>query len=154
MVDRDEFLLLFLRHEPEIRAFVGSLLLDRDVREDVFQECALVMWQRFDTYDDGRPFGAWARGIAANKILQRRDADRRFPIAFSPEAIQAVLGAYERTEELSSIHSATLEDCVDQLPAHSRELISLRYADNLKAPEIAERTQRTLDAVYQALSRI
>lgn len=64
MADRDAFLMLLLRNEAELRAFTGSLVRDRETREDIFQEVALALWQQADRYDPQRPFGAWARGIA------------------------------------------------------------------------------------------
>src|SRR5262249_20181018 len=67
---RVEFLRLFERRQAEIRAFIGSLIRDPHVREDLFQEVALVLWQEWERYDPQRSFGAWARGITANKIMQ------------------------------------------------------------------------------------
>ncbi len=154
MLARDEFLLQFLRCEADLRAFIGSVVLDRHAREDVFQECALTLWRELERYDSARPFGAWARGIAANKILQRRHNDQRFPVAFSPDTIRAVLNAYDRTEESASERSDALAECLKRLPDRSRELLAMRYERDLKPPQIASRTGRTLDAVYQALSRI
>ena len=154
MPDRDHFLSLFLRCEADLRAFIGSVVLDRHAREDVLQECALTLWRELEKYDPARSFGAWARGVAANVILQRRHKDRRFPVAFSPETIEAVLSAYDRTEDLASARSDALVECVRRLPDRSRELLEMRYERDLKPSEIAQRTGRTLDAIYQALSRI
>ena len=86
---QDEFLKLLLRHQTEVKAFIGSVVLDRHLQDDVFQEVAVALWQQMDRYDWDLPFAAWARGIAANKILQMRDQNARFPVAFSPETIQA-----------------------------------------------------------------
>lgn len=154
MDDRDEFLKRFLRNEADLRAFIGSLVLDPHQREDVFQEVALALWRQMDVYDPGRPFGAWARGVAANKILQFRDKAARTPVAFAPATIEAVLAAYDRTEADASRRADALRDCVQKLPEKSRELLALRYDEQLDAEAISRRTQRTLDAVYQALSRI
>ena len=69
MVDRHEtFLRLFLKHQGDVRAFIGSLVRDRNVRDDVFQEVALVCWRDFDRYDRSRSFGAWGRGGAAPHV--------------------------------------------------------------------------------------
>jgi RNA polymerase sigma-70 factor, ECF subfamily len=151
---QDEFLKLFLKHEVDVKAFIASLLLDGHQRDDVFQEVALTLWQQVDAYDWQRPFAAWARGIAARKILQLRDQNARFPVAFSPETIQAILDAFERTEESVSGRMSALRECLKSLPADSRALLELRYERNLDCEQIARQTSRTLAAVYQALSRI
>ena len=84
-MDRHEqFLRLFLTHQADVRAFIGSLVRDAHAREDLFQEAALVCWRDFGRYDPARSFGAWARGIAANKVKQWWARAKRGPAAFPP----------------------------------------------------------------------
>jgi RNA polymerase sigma-70 factor (ECF subfamily) len=148
------FLPLFLKHQAELKALIGSLVRDRHAREDVFQEVALTLWEKFADYDPRRPFGAWARGVAAKKILQRWERDGRFPLPFAPEALQAVLDAYERTEAAAPARNDALERCLEDLPEKSRRLLVLRYEHSLGLAEIAGQVGSTLDAVHKALSRI
>ncbi len=154
MGDRDQFLVLLLRNEADLRAFIGALVLDGHVRDDVFQDCALMLWKKFEEYDAQRSFGAWARGMAANMVMKRRHDDQRFPVVFSPETVQAVLEAFDRTEHTATMRSDALSECVKELPDHARELLVERYERERKPAEIAAATGRTLDAIYQALSRI
>jgi RNA polymerase sigma-70 factor (ECF subfamily) len=149
-----EFLPLFLEHQVGVRAFIGSLVRDRHTRDDLFQEVALTLWHEFPRYDRTRSFGAWARGIAANKVLQRWHRDNRLPVPFAPEAIAALLDAYDRSEKVESLRAEALEQCLEQLPEKSRQLLALRYERSLKLAEIADRLKTTLDAVHKALSRI
>src|SRR5262249_44821527 len=123
----NEFLPLFLEHQVGVRAFIGSLVRDRHARDDLFQEVALVLWNEFPRYDRSRSFGAWARGLAANKVMQRWQKENRLPIPFPPEAIQALLDAYDRSEDSESQKAEALEQCLEQLPAKSRRLLALRY---------------------------
>jgi RNA polymerase sigma-70 factor (ECF subfamily) len=149
-----EFLKLFLRHQGDLKAFLASVVRDRAQIEDLFQEVSLVLWQSFKDYDPARPFGAWARGIAANKVLQAREKTRRFPLAFSPAALQAVLEAYDRTEPERGDQMDRMRRCISKLPEKSRRLLALRYEESLKLGEIALRAGSTLDAVHKMLSRI
>ena len=154
MDDRNTFLRTLLAHEADLRAFIGSLVRDRHAREDVFQDVAVTLWRQADRYDPARSFGAWARGVAANKILQRRREDLRFPVVFLPETIQAVLQAFDRTEHDAPGRPEALAECLKQLPEEPRRLLALKYEEDLHADQIAQRVGRTLDAVYRALSRI
>jgi RNA polymerase sigma-70 factor, ECF subfamily len=149
----EEFLKLFLRHQGDLRAFLGSVVRDRAAAEDLFQEISLVLWQSFASYDSARPFGAWARGVAVKKVLQGREKSKRLPLAFSPQALEAVLGAYDRTEKLAP-DPIDLRDCISKLPPRSQDLLSLRYERSLKLSEIAKEVGSTLDAVHKLLSRI
>jgi RNA polymerase sigma-70 factor (ECF subfamily) len=154
MGSQAEFLTLFLKHQVEVRAFLGALVRDPHARDDLFQEVALVLWGEFDRYDHGRSFGAWARGVAAKKVLQRWEREARRPVPFSPEAIQALLDGYERTEAAASLRAEALRHCLERLPDRSRRLLELRYDESLKLAQIAERLRATLDAVHKALCRL
>jgi RNA polymerase sigma-70 factor (ECF subfamily) len=151
---RGEFITLFLKHQADLKAFIGSLVRDRHARDDVLQEVALTLWQRFSTYEPQRSFGAWARGIAAKKILQRWEKLDRMPQPFAPQVIQALLDAYERTAAAAPARSDALERCLQDLPDKSRRLLELRYEQALTLGEIARRVGSTLDAVHKALSRL
>ena len=140
-----------------IERLAAALDSDTHLRADVFQEVSLTLWQLIDSYDPSRSFGAWARGIAAKKILQLRERSARFPIAFSPDTIQAVVAAYDRTESeaaAGSDRTEALRQCVGSLPDRSRQLLVLRYEEDLSGEQIAQRLGGSVDAIYQTLSRL
>jgi RNA polymerase sigma-70 factor (ECF subfamily) len=151
---QQDFLRLFLRHQEELRAFIGSLVRDRHMRDDILQESALVLWRKFDEYDPARSFGAWARGVTAHKIMQSFDRIKRCPLQFSPNATQAILMACQDSRMDISEEQEALQQCLGNLPDRSRNLVSMRYEQGLKLREIAEQTASSLDAVHKTLSRI
>jgi RNA polymerase sigma-70 factor, ECF subfamily len=153
MTPTEEFLALFLRHQAGLRAFLAGVCRDRAAADDLLQDSALVLWQNFASYDRSRPFGAWARGVAFKKVLQEREKSRRIPLAFPPEAVQAVIDAYDRTESESPSPDG-LRDCLQRLAPAARDLLAMRYEQSLKLQAIAARTGKTLDAVHKSLSRI
>jgi len=153
MSTHDEFLPLFLAHQGDLRAFIGALIRDAQTREDVFQGVALTLWESFDRYDRERSFGAWARGFAARKVLHEHRNNARFPLIFPAEAIQTILDAYDRTESPEAPRRAALRECMERLPARTREVLTLRYEQDLSGEGIATRLGSTVDAVHQTLSR-
>ena len=154
MGQHDEYLRLFLAHEADVRAFIGSLVRDYHVRDDILQDVAAICWRQFDQYDHFRSFGAWARGIAANKIKQSRAESERFPMAFEPAVIEAVREAFDRTEAQASPRLDALRLCVESLPQKSRRLLETRYGEGRKPEQIARQLRSTRDAVYKALARL
>lgn len=153
MSDTPDFLHLFLPHQSDLRAFIGALVRDPQAREDIFQNVSLTLWECFDRYDRDRPFGAWARGIAAKKIMHEHRSNARFPLLLPPEAIQAVADAYDRTERAAGPRQAALSECLGRLPAKTREILTLRYDGELSGESIALRTGASVAAVHQTLSR-
>jgi RNA polymerase sigma-70 factor (ECF subfamily) len=149
-----EFLKYFLAHQSDLKVYIGSVIRDRSLRDDVFQETALALWESFDRFDPGRPFGAWARGVASKKILQQHRKSGRVPLATAPQVLQAVLEAFDQTEHETSDRQRALQACLEKLPGKSRKLLALRYDDSIPGDEIATRLSTTRDAVCQALARI
>lgn len=154
MKDEEEFLIQFLKHQDDLRAFIGSVVRERAAREDVLQETALVLWREFERFDESRSFGAWARGIAAKKLLQRLDRGERWDKALPAEAIPVLLAAFDRTEEPFDARRDALEHCLDKLPEKSRTLLVLKYEQGHSLQQIAQHVGSTLDAVNKTLSRI
>jgi RNA polymerase sigma-70 factor (ECF subfamily) len=154
MSDQSEFLTHFLKHQAELVAFIGSVVRDRAVRDDVLQETALALWQAFDRYDRSQSFGAWARGIAANKLMQRWDRGERWHRALPVEAIPSLLAAFERTDLSSDLRRDALERCLEKVPVKSRKLLALKYEQGFTLGQMAEHIGSTMDAVNKALSRI
>ncbi|MGI8604240.1 MAG: sigma-70 family RNA polymerase sigma factor [Verrucomicrobiales bacterium] len=147
-----QFLKLFLAHEMEFRAFIGALVRERAARDDVFRDMALALWESYDGYDPARSFGAWARGVATNRILQQRRRDAR--ITFSPETIEAVRDAFDRTEAGPGQREEALEECLKRLPERSAEILVLRYGQGSPASAIAGQLHISADVVNQTLSRL
>lgn len=153
MDGQEEFLKLFLKHQTGIKAFILATVRDRQAAEDVLQEVALTLWKSFNRYDPERSFGAWARGIAAKKILQSAGEKTR-PITLSSEAIDAIALAYDKAEAGIPREVEALNSCMDQLPAKSRQLLALRYEQSRKLADLARDLSSTIDAVSKTLSRI
>ena len=114
----------------------------------------MILWREFPRYDRARSFGAWARGIAARKLLERRNSDRRAPLPFSPEAIRALAEAAERSPSRERPSLEALERCVERLPDRSRRLLAMRYGQDDPPEQIAAQIRTTTAAVYQALWRL
>jgi RNA polymerase sigma-70 factor (ECF subfamily) len=151
-----EFLRLFISNVGDIRAFLRTLIRNPRDLEDVLQSVALVLWEKFDQYDRGRPFGAWARGVAATEVLIfRRHAGRW--TCFSPEVVTAILDAYEARMNATTAQSErieALEKCLEVIPKRSRQLLDLRYGRAMSIEDVAMNVNQTLAATQRALSRI
>lgn len=154
---RDRYMALFLQHQDNLKAYIGSLVRDRHLREDIFQDVAVILWKKFDEFDEIRSFGAWARGIASNKIMQAFARLKKNDVALSPEALDAVRVMFDQQDDTADSwvdEQLALEMCLKKLPRKSRRLIALRYDHGLKLREIANEVHSTLDAVHKALTRL
>ncbi|MDP6354490.1 MAG: sigma-70 family RNA polymerase sigma factor [Planctomycetota bacterium] len=150
----DEFLRRLLRAEGDLKAFIGSIVRDYHAREDLFQEMASLCWKKFGDYDTSRPFGAWARGIAANLVKKHLSRIQRFPAFLEPGVIEAIAEAFDRTENQAESRLQALRQCMKLLPENSQQVLRQRYSDEKRPAEIAQEGNKTRDSVYKSLMRI
>src|SRR6185503_150935 len=80
-VRHENFLRLFTGVQPALRRFVVAHLPNRQEVEDILQEAALILWRKFDQFERGKSFTAWALGVARNEILRARHSGlRKHPV--------------------------------------------------------------------------
>ena len=81
---QQRFLSLFLRSEREVFRYVAALVPNVADAEDIVQQTALSLWEKFDTYDASQPFTPWACRFALNKTRQWLERRQRWQLLISP----------------------------------------------------------------------
>ncbi len=61
---------LWVQSQSVISAYITANVLDVQHAEDLVQEVAQVVAEKFDTFDRSRSFISWALGIARNRVLK------------------------------------------------------------------------------------
>ena len=140
----------------ERRLALHTLTLVRDEAdaEDVLQQAKLVMWRSFAKYTPGTNFGAWARKIILNQVLNYRQKKKRNRLWFTDDVLEIVAEEMEEADGALQRQQAALRDCVKKLPCDQQEILRQRYFANRSIGEIAASAGRTEGAVYRLLSRI
>src|ERR1051326_7370214 len=75
---QQRFLSLFLRSEREIFRYVAALVPNATDAEDIVQQTAMALWEKFDAYDPALPFTPWACRFALNKTHQWIERHQRW----------------------------------------------------------------------------
>lgn len=149
------FLPLYLAHLHDLRAYVGSVLRDWALADDVVQEVSVVLWERFSEYDPAYSFGAWARGIARNKMLKEFERSRRRLPLLSPEAIASIdLAFSERDEAEPGREREALRHCLGRLGERPRRLLAQYYGNDLSLADLAAAEAGTVEGMKKALWRL
>ena len=151
----EAYLRLLAQHERWLAGYVYSLVPRAADVDDILQEVKVTMWRNFAQFEAGTNFRAWARQIATHQILNYRRSRRRRPDDSLEEAfIEAVAAEIDRRAGELDRRSEALDHCLRKLPATHRQVIVWRYFEDCGIDEIAARTERSAEAVYQLLSRI
>lgn len=151
-----DFNTILWRTQGSIRAFIAGLGAAAHEVDDLAQETYLELYRNFEKIPEGVAPERWLKGIARNVCLSHfRRTSRRNRLHL--EALGEVLAAVEcDTERIFGRHSVggALEDCVGKLPPKQRQLIELRYQQDLSSADIAEKVGSTAEAIRVLLFRV
>jgi RNA polymerase sigma-70 factor, ECF subfamily len=148
-----EFVRLLTRHSSQIYGFILMLSVNRADAEDILQDTSVVLWEKFDTYKPGTSFQAWACQIAYYETLSRRRSQRRMQY-LSDTTLALLANDALSIMEQTDLDKDALADCLEKLGEKDRRLIEQKYFVQLSTHEIAERSARSVHAIYRALSRV
>ncbi len=150
----EEFIKLFTKHQRQVFLFILSQVPNPVDAEEIHQETNVIIWRKFDRFELGTNFVAWACQVANYEVLKYRERQRRDRHLFSDEFIKRVASdALEQADHLEQ-RRQHLATCLSKLRTRDRELIQQRYAAGESGKSVAELIGRPINSVYQSLSRI
>jgi RNA polymerase sigma-70 factor (ECF subfamily) len=151
---QQRFLSLFLRSEREIFRYVAVLVPNVTDAEDIVQQTAMALWEKFDAYDPGQPFTPWACRFALNKARQWIERRQRWRALLERGLAEELM---QRRQELLpefEMRLKHLEGCLGKLPEEQRLLVKGYYYERTSIETLAQRSGRTEAATYKMLQRI
>jgi len=153
-LDAGEFIELYTAHEVRLRGYVLSLVPRWSDAEDIVQKCSLILWKKFDQYEPGTNFFAWACQIVRFEVKEFGRQLARDRMVFNDEFLNAVAEATVQSRQELQQRIDALQKCVARLPKDHRELLRLRYDERRSVGSVATVVNRPIEGVYKALSRI
>lgn len=152
-LNQERFIALFARSEPDIRRYIYSLTHNRSDTEDIIQNTSIALLRKFNSFDDGKPFRQWAFGFAYKEVLKHREkVSRRRRLCL--QTIEALAKEHEQDDVLISSQRQSLEYCLQKVSDDNRNLIKLRYQDNLSVKAISEKLGEPSRKMYRLFEKI
>jgi RNA polymerase sigma-70 factor (ECF subfamily) len=140
--DEEALRYLYLRFAPNVYGFARGMLRDEHEAEDVTQQVFARLMTALANYEDrGVPFSSWLLRIAHNQAI---DHIRRRTVSADDLGARTEAPDERRSRELA----AALRDALEELPAVQRSVIVMRHVGGMTPGEIADRLDRTEDAVH------
>ncbi|MGE5425790.1 MAG: RNA polymerase sigma factor [Bacillota bacterium] len=146
----DAFGSLYDAYIKKIYNFVYYKTLNQENAEDITSTVFIKAWEKLSQFQDGN-FGAWLYAIARNAVV---DFYRREKPALDIEDCwdlsdgQDFLGSIDRVLEISKVKEA-----MSSLRVQEREILIMRFWQELSFQEIGERLGKNEGAVKMAASR-
>jgi RNA polymerase sigma-70 factor (ECF subfamily) len=150
----EQFVRLLNAAHLRLRAYLLSLLGNRHDADDVLQQASVLMWQKFDTFEPGTDFVAWASKVALYEARNFQRVSARSRLQFS-EALLETLAA-ERLEDAQHLDQRldALDVCIEQLDERSRQLLQGVYMENSDVAALATQLGRAKQTLYNRLAHI
>ena len=137
---------LFLRHKQRIFNYINSKTIDIDVSNDILQETFIKVFSLVKTgkYNEQGKFLPWVLRISHNLVMDHFRAIKRSKLNYNNNMNQVFSKLYveDSIKENNIISDNTLSkiltEMIDQLPESQKQIVKLRFYENLTFKEIAE----------------
>jgi RNA polymerase sigma-70 factor (ECF subfamily) len=154
---RDDLIALVERHYDALTGYLYRMTNgDRLLSEDMVQETFLRALRGIGGYEYPRPFKPWLYAIATNLARNHfKRADTRHTMSVpADDALEQSGGPIRSPEDVlvadDQVRAAVA--ALDRLPDHQREVILLRYTQDLSLAEIADALSIPVGTVKSRLS--
>ena len=151
---QQRFISLFLRSEREVFRYVSALVPNVADAEDIVQQTAVALWEKFDAYDPTLPFTPWACRFALNKARQWIERRQRWQMLLADGLAEELERRREELRPELEVRLKHLEGCLGKLPDEQRMLVEGYYYRRDGIEKLADCSGGTAGATYKKLQRI
>jgi RNA polymerase sigma-70 factor (ECF subfamily) len=142
------FNILLNRHQSNVYSYIFFIVRSRELAEDIFQETFVkaIMTIKQGRYTENGKFRAWINRIAHNLIIDNYRQEKNEQIISNDECEVDLFNNHKLSDgtiEDEMIKSQILMDVkklIDYLPENQKEVLLLRYYQDLSFKEIADIT--------------
>jgi RNA polymerase sigma-70 factor (ECF subfamily) len=140
------FQTLFLRHKKRIFNYINSKVKDADISNDILQDTFIKVFKiiKKGSYDEQGKFLPWVLRISHNLVMDHFRSLKRSKLTYEKDLYYTFSNIKSETESCDEriisdkTLSKTLSSMIDTLPYSQREIVKLRFYQNLSFKEIAE----------------
>lgn len=151
---KDEFVRLWTANARRVQAFIFTLLPRWGDAEEILQETSLTLWNKFDEFQPGTDFTAWACRVAYLKVQEARRRQHRDPIPFSDAFVTTVEAALAKKLDVVAPRYTALLDCLQKLSRQNLDLIRRRYFAEATVASLAKDLNHSTSWVYKTLQKV
>lgn len=140
---------LLRRYESKVFTYIAYSVHDEELAQDLFQDCFMRVVSKLQKgqYTENGKFSFWLMRIAHNLIIDHHRQDISDSFVSNDDAQHDVLKGYAvdsaKNKEHELINQQTLTEVkklIAMLPDSQREVVLMRYYEELSFKEIAKKT--------------
>lgn len=154
--DQLAFKELMNRHQAKVYSYIFSMVHNREVANDIFQETfTKVITKMDDTYNEQGKWIAWVMRIAHNATIDHIRKQKRFVDVNGSYDSESKTDFYDRLPDEDSLgqqekleldeSTSELLEHISELPEEQRTVVMLRHYYEMPFKEIAELTDVSIN---------
>jgi RNA polymerase sigma-70 factor (ECF subfamily) len=152
--DYQLFIKLYLANERRIYGYVRALIPNWSDIDDIIQETASVMWSKFDEFEKGTNFSAWALKISHLQVLNYCKNKKRDKLYFSDQVMQSLSDKIAAQNQNADERMAVLKQCLLRLHPNERTLMQMRYEPGATTKSVSQQTGKETHVLYRLFNKI
>ena len=134
MGDRSAMAALIERYQRPLRYFISRLLDDAQASEDLLQETWLTVIRRIHGLKKPEAFSIWLYRIARNKVYHQLRKKKVWS-----ELNENIRASNENQDDIVSLEDvAKIHRCLNKLRPEHKEVLMLRFLEQMSYQQIAE----------------
>ena len=152
-LDNAQILRVLMPWRTRLSAAAWLVTHDAHAAEDIFQSVVVKAISTNVAFEAEAALVSWAFIAMRHTAIDWQRRRSREEVGLEGSLLDRVDAEWiERGPEGGRL--AALRECLEGVPAESRRVLELRYADGLGCAEVAAAVGMGLDAVYKRLSRL
>jgi RNA polymerase sigma-70 factor (ECF subfamily) len=140
--------------QRKVFLYALGLLHNATDAEEVLQETNVVLWRKFDDYQPGTSFDAWACRVAYFEVLKFREKAARDRRVFGGALVETLAAEAESVLDEFDERRDALEGCLTKLRDVDKTLVLQRYQPGATTRKVAESLGRSVQGTRKSLHRI
>lgn len=150
----DYFVRQLMKHRKRIYAFILTLVGNSSDADDIMQDTAALMWQKYHQSEEIVDFSALGMQIAHFKVLEFRKKQYTSKIQFNSELFESILGGAVSMEEKLDERFQALKKCLSKLDITSRKLVQAQHQKGQTIKNIAASLNMSQHVAYKRIGRL
>lgn len=153
-MDYRSYMPLLSLNYQRIYSYILLLVANHNIADDIMQETSIVMYEKFNSFEEGTDFLAWAKTIAKYKTLAFLKKNKRDKVISNQKIVELIDHESSRDQRKHDDWLDALRKCLSLLPKRDRQLLHIRYHEDVSVKNIARRLGCSFQKVYRNMDRI
>jgi RNA polymerase sigma-70 factor (ECF subfamily) len=150
----DLFVRQLMLHRKKIYSFILTLVGNTSHDDDIMQDTAALMWEKYAQTEEISNFAALGMRVAHFKVLEFRKHQYESKLQFNNELFDSVLGGAVIMNETLDDRFEAMKKCLSKLDKESRQLIQMRHQKGQTIRNIAAAIKMPPHTAYKHIASL